>query len=201
DMAGRNSPEDSRLKSLETLARYNAVDTRQADNVAASARAMFEQAKQDWNLDEERGRYLEWAAWMHEIGQSISHSQFHRHGAYLLEYSDLAGFSRPEQRLLSFLVRAHRRKFPLKEWQALPESEQRDSQRLARLLRLAVILNHSRPEQAPAAPRLEVDDDTLHLHYEGGDEPGLLCTDLEREADYLASTDFALVLHAVTADR
>ncbi|MBR9881489.1 MAG: exopolyphosphatase [Gammaproteobacteria bacterium] len=199
DMAGRNSPEDSRLKSLETLARYNAVDVRQADNVAASAKALFAQVADDWGLDEERGRYLEWAAWVHEIGQSISHSQFHRHGAYLLEHSDLAGFSRPEQRLLAFLVRAHRRKFPSKEWQLLPKAEQRDSQRLARLLRLAVILNHSRPEQPPATPRLEVDGEVLHLHYQGSDEPGLLCTDLEREADYLANTDFALKLHAGTA--
>ncbi|MGQ7246713.1 exopolyphosphatase [Halomonas sp. V046] len=200
DMAGRNSPEDSRLKSLESLARANGVDTRQADNVAATAKALLAQVRDTWPMSDDQARYLDWACWMHEIGQAISHSQFHRHGAYLLEHSDLSGFSRPEQRLLAFLVRAHRRKFPHKEWQLLPDTEQRDAQRLARLLRLAVILNHSRPEHPPTLPRLEADGESLHLSYEGGDDPGLLCTDLEQEAQYMGNTDFALVLHSETAN-
>ena len=115
DMAGRNSPEDSRLKSLELLERRYGVDERQAGNVAATARALLDQVRDAWGLDDDQARFLTWGARLHEIGLAISHSQFHRHGAYLLEHSDLAGFSRPEQRLLAFLVRAHRRKFPLRE--------------------------------------------------------------------------------------
>lgn len=199
DMVGRNSPEDSRLKSLETLARCYGVDTRQADNVAATARALLNQVREDWEIDEDQARFLDWACWMHEIGQAISHNQFHRHGAYLLEHSDLSGFSRPEQRLLAFLVRAHRRKFPLKEWQVLPASEQTSHQRLARLLRLAVLLNHSRPESPPEVPRLEARGETLRLLIASSDEPGLLITDLEQEACYMAATDFDFDLRIATA--
>ena len=194
DMAGRNSPEDSRLKSLESLARSYNVDTRQADNVAATAKALLQQVRDDWELDDDQARFLDWACWMHEIGQAISHSQFHRHGAYLLEHSDLSGFSRPEQRLLSFLVRAHLRKFPIKEWQALPASEQIAYQRLARLLRLAVLLNHSRPEQPPEIPKLSANGETLHLAIPYSDDSGLLNTDLEQEVQYMEQTDFGLVL-------
>lgn len=149
DMAGRRSPEDSRLKTLDGLARNYRVDARQAEHVAATALALGEQVREAWALDDDELRFLDWASRLHEIGLAISHSQFHRHGAYLLEHSDLAGFSRPEQRLLAFLVRAHRRKFPVKEWQALPTGEQHSHARLARLLRLAVLINHSRPEQPP----------------------------------------------------
>lgn len=196
DMAGRNSPEDSRLKTLDGLARSYGVDRRQADNVADTALALLDQVHDAWNLDDDQARFLAWASRLHEIGLAISHSQFHRHGAYLLEHSDLAGFSRPEQRLLAFLVRAHRRKFPLKEWQALPTSERHTHARLARLLRLAVLLNHSRPEQAVETPPLEADGETLRLHLEGNDtDQTLLIADLEQEVAYQEAAGFTLAPH------
>jgi exopolyphosphatase / guanosine-5'-triphosphate,3'-diphosphate pyrophosphatase len=194
DMVGRNGPEDSRLKSLANLERCYGVDTRQAANVAATAVALLDQVRDAWALDDDLARFLAWGARLHEIGLAISHSQFHRHGAYLLEHSDLAGFSRPEQRLLAFLVRAHRRKFPLREWQALPASSQPSHGRLARLLRLAVLLNHSRPEQPPGTPRLTADGETLRLQLPTGDDPMLLVTDLEQESAYQQAAGFGLEL-------
>ncbi|WP_108445266.1 exopolyphosphatase [Halomonas denitrificans] len=194
DMVGRRSPEDSRLKTLDGLARNYRVDSRQAEHVAATALALGEQVREAWALDDDEMRFLEWGSRLHEIGLAISHSQFHRHGAYLLEHSDLAGFSRPEQRLLAFLVRAHRRKFPVKEWQALPGSEQRSHARLARLLRLAVLINHSRPEQPPEVPRLAADGEALHLSLAGEEDPALLLNDLEQEVDYQATAGFTLTL-------
>ncbi|QTF92347.1 exopolyphosphatase [Halomonas sp. BM-2019] len=194
DMVGRNGPEDSRLKSLASLERRSGVDTRQAANVTASAVALFDQVRAAWRLDDNQRRFLAWGARLHEIGLAISHSQFHRHGAYLLEHADLAGFSRPEQRLLAFLVRAHRRKFPLKEWQALPASLQASHARLARLLRLAVLLNHSRPEQPPTTPRLAADGEALRLQLPAGDDTMLLVTDLEQEAAYQQAAGFSLAL-------
>ncbi|MDT8880008.1 exopolyphosphatase [Halomonas saccharevitans] len=194
DMVGRHSPEDSRFKTLDGLARNYRVDARQAENVAATAQALCEQVREKWALDDDEVRFLDWASRLHEIGLAVSHSQFHRHGAYLLEHSDLAGFSRPEQRLLAFLVRAHRRKFPVKEWQALPASEQRSHARLARLLRLAVLINHSRPEQPPGVPRLDANGEALHLTLAPQEDPALLLNDLEQEVDYQAAAGFTLTL-------
>ncbi len=91
-------------------------------------------------------------------------------------------------------MRAHRRKFPLKEWQALPASDQRSHARLARLLRLAVLINHSRPEQPPEAPRLVADGEALHLTLAGEEDPALLLNDLEQEVDYQAAAGFTLTL-------
>ena len=194
DMVGRNSPEDSRLKSLENLERSYGVDTRQADNVTDTALALFAQVRDAWSLDHDQARFLGWASRLHEIGLAISHSQFHRHGAYLLEHSDLTGFSRPEQRLLAFLVRGHRRKFPLKEWKALPAAEQRSHARLVRLLRLAVLINHSRPEQAPELPRLTAENDELIVAFANDDTPSLLMTDLEQEIAFQQAAGFSLRL-------
>lgn len=194
DMAGRNSAEDSRLKTLASLRRSYDVDTRQAENVADTADRLFQAVREEWQLSEDHGRYLCWASDVHEIGLAISHSQFHRHGAYLLEHSDLSGFSRPEQRLLAFLVRAHRRKFPLKEWQALPKAQQAIYARLARLLRLSVLLNHSRPETPPPLPEFSVKGDTLCIELPKSDEPTLLGMDLEQEQAYMENAGFSLVI-------
>lgn len=192
DMAGRNSAEDTRSKSLNVLKRTYEVDTRQADNVADTAQRLFQQVKNSWSLTKEDGHYLQWASHMHEIGLAISHSQFHRHGAYLLEHSDLAGFSRPEQYQLAFLVRAHRRKFPLKEWQALPKAQQANSAKLAQLLRLAVLINHSRPESAPPLPEISADATSLTLTLPASEEPTLLSTDIEQEQAYMTAAGFTL---------
>lgn len=198
DMAGRNSAEDTRSKTLDMLKRIYDVDARQADNVAETALRLFASVKQAWGLTKSQGHYLGWASHVHEIGLAISHSQFHRHGAYLLEHSDLAGFSRPEQQLLAFLVRSHRRKFPLREWQQLPSAQQTSYAKLARLLRLAVLLNHSRPESPPALPAISATETALTLTFPSSDEPTLLSTDLEQEQAYMAAAGFTLTVLEAT---
>ena len=71
-----------------------------------------------WGLiDDEYERLLRWGALLHEIGMDVSHSQYHKHGHYLLQYMDLAGFSQTEKLRLALLVRAHRRKFPVLEFE------------------------------------------------------------------------------------
>ncbi|RUR31501.1 exopolyphosphatase [Vreelandella andesensis] len=190
DMTGRNSPEDTRSKSLDALKRIYDVDSRQAENVADTALHLFNNVKKAWGLTQEQGHYLVWASHVHEIGLAISHSQFHRHGAYLLEHSDLAGFSRPEQRLLAFLVRSHRRKFPTKEWQSLPASHQEGCAKLARLLRLAVLLNHSRSENVSPIPVISAKGQALTMTLPASDEPTLLSTDMEQEQAYMTAAGF-----------
>jgi exopolyphosphatase/guanosine-5'-triphosphate,3'-diphosphate pyrophosphatase len=60
-----------------------------------------------WALDAEAGRMLDWAARLHEIGLSVAHNQYHKHGAYLAEKADLPGFSWQEQQQLAALIRGH----------------------------------------------------------------------------------------------
>ena len=50
------------------------------------------------------GQTLHWAAPLHEIGACIAHSGYHRHGAYILEHTDAAGFTQSELARLALLV-------------------------------------------------------------------------------------------------
>src|SRR5690606_38904434 len=109
DLIGRGSPEDPRAESIRALQARYGVDPEKAARVEATAMGLFDQAELAWGLDGDNRRHLAWAARIHEIGLAIAHSQYHQHGAYLVEHADIAGFSRTEQRILAALLRNQRR--------------------------------------------------------------------------------------------
>jgi exopolyphosphatase/guanosine-5'-triphosphate,3'-diphosphate pyrophosphatase len=83
---------------------------------------------------------LHWACQVHETGMRISHSDYHKHGAYILDNTDLPGFTLDELHRLSQLVLGHRGKL------RKLDSELEDLSFVQQLmaLRLAVILCHAR---------------------------------------------------------
>ena len=85
-------------------------------------------------------RKLNWAAQLHEIGCRISHRDYHRHGAYILENTDVAGFAQHELHRLGSLVLGHRGKV------RKIETDLNDPTFAMQLmcLRLAVALCHAR---------------------------------------------------------
>ncbi len=90
--------------------------------------------------DERSTRKLHWAAQLHEIGSHISHSDYHKHGAYILDNADAMGFSQAELHRLSLLVLGQRGK--LRKLDADFDDELFVLQLMA--LRLAIILCHAR---------------------------------------------------------
>lgn len=96
----------------------------------------------------------------------VAHSQYHKHGAYLLTHMDLAGFSRTEQERLALLVRAHRRKFPGELFEPLRGATQALLLRLTLLLRCAVVLCRARSDMAvPASFTVDAGDSQLTLSF------------------------------------
>ncbi len=154
DMLGRGSDNDPRDLSVAALTQRYGIDETQAARVEATALRLHEQVADDWQLDADDARMLGWAARLHEIGLVIAHSQYHQHGAYVLEHSDIAGFSRQEQQVLAALVRTHRRGVPKTAFDALPDRLLLSARRKAALLRLAVLLH--RAHEADPIPRLDV---------------------------------------------
>ncbi|MCB1864771.1 MAG: exopolyphosphatase [Chromatiales bacterium] len=153
DLLGRLHNEDARERSVESIAGRFGVDAAQAERVTTTALALLRQVAGAWDLLEPRAeRMLRWAARLHEIGTTVAYHHYHRHGAYIIENADMAGFSNQQQRVLAAIVRAHRRKFPGAEFKALPKRWRTIALRLAVVLRLAVALNRSRsPQMLPPA--------------------------------------------------
>lgn len=163
DIVGRAGENDPRDVSVDTLTVRYDIDVAQADRVQSTALSLFDQVRESWNLEADDARMLSWAARLHEMGLMIAHSGYHTHGSYLLENSDIAGFSRQEQQMLAALVRTHRRNVPKSAFEALPERLVVPARRLAALLRLAVLVN--RAHESTPLPVLEItaEDDRLSL--------------------------------------
>ncbi|WOE30392.1 MULTISPECIES: exopolyphosphatase [unclassified Acinetobacter] len=156
DLLGRFQHEDIRDRSVHALmGRYNA-DTKQAERVVKTAQHLFDRVEHVLHLNNDDRDLLRRAAYLHEIGLAISHSGYHRHGAYLLQHSDIAGFSQIDQNHLSHLVAHHRRK--LRNDSKIDVMKVGGSKLvyLCLLLRLAVLVNHSRSDAMLPAIELSV---------------------------------------------
>lgn len=134
---------DARDVSVQRLAHKFAVDAKQAERVAAVAERLLAQLVALQTPEAAiLQRKLRWASTLHEVGMAISNSDYHKHGAYILENADTVGFSLPELHRLGLLVLGHRGK--LKKLDAELEEPGFVMQLLA--LRLAVILCHARQD-------------------------------------------------------
>jgi exopolyphosphatase/guanosine-5'-triphosphate,3'-diphosphate pyrophosphatase len=135
---------DVRSTSVRRLALKFDTDLAQAARVRTVALQFFEQLQVGGGRPapevDRQQRKLGWAAQLHEIGFLISHGDYHRHGAYVLDHADAPGFAMPELHRLSLLVLGHRGK--LRKLEAELNEPTLAQQLLA--LRLAVILCHAR---------------------------------------------------------
>jgi len=95
---------------------------------------------------------LEWAAKLHEVGTIISHSDYHKHGAYILDNTDAPGFAASELHRLSLLVLGHRGK--LRKLEVDFDNVGFIKQLL--VLRLAVILCHAKRDPEYKSLKLDL---------------------------------------------
>ncbi len=166
DLLGRIRHEDVRDRTIRGLIERHAIDAEQAERVERTALRCLEQVSRDWKLDPETdARLLGWAARMHEVGLALSHSGHHKHGGYILENSDMPGFSRQDQLELAGLVRGHRRKLARAVFAEFAPGRQESLLRLCVLLRLAARLHRSRSARALPALELRVVGDGLELRF------------------------------------
>jgi exopolyphosphatase/guanosine-5'-triphosphate,3'-diphosphate pyrophosphatase len=146
DLVGSNdNGHDIRAQSVQRLATKFDVDAPHGNRVGKVAVALFGQIQPAGAGQSERERNtrkLAWAASLHEIGTQISHSDSHKHGAYILDNTDAMGFAQAELHRLSLLVLGQRGK--LRKLEALLDDEVFVLQLLT--LRLAIILCHARRE-------------------------------------------------------
>jgi exopolyphosphatase/guanosine-5'-triphosphate,3'-diphosphate pyrophosphatase len=134
---------DVRSATVGRLSRKFGADAVQAQRVGRVASQLLRQLRRNSDAAEDLARHerkLGWAAQLHEIGSRISHSDYHKHGAYILDNADAPGFAQPELHRLSLLVLGHRGK--LRKLEADFEDALFVHQLMC--LRLAVILCHAR---------------------------------------------------------
>jgi exopolyphosphatase / guanosine-5'-triphosphate,3'-diphosphate pyrophosphatase len=193
DMVGRFTDEDARERTVRAMQSRYHVDTAQADRVERTVLDFLSQTIATWRIEDPLAALmLKWAARVHEIGLDVSHSGYHRHGAYLLENADMPGFAREEQRLLARLVEGHRRKLTLQGLDELVPPWDRDALFLIVMMRLAVLLHRGRSPTALPAIELAARSRSLEVRFPARwlKEHPLTMADLQQEAEYLRAVGF-----------
>ena len=185
DMLGRFAREDVRDRSVHALVERYSVDKRQAKRVVRSCERLFEQTQEALGLSNEDNDLLRRTAYLHEIGLAISHSGYHHHSAYLLEFSDIPGFSQVDQIRMSQLARNHRRKLKTEMLEQVQDIGGRTLVYLCLLLRLAVLVHRSRNDHDKSDLQLHIiDEDHWQVIVDPEfEEYALLVFDLEDDID------------------
>lgn len=159
DLVDRQGNTDLRALTVDRLATRFGVDSAQAQRVARVAAQFMRQLRPSEGANGKPQRKLAWAAQLHEIGSLIAHSDYHKHGAYILDNADAPGFAQTELHRLGLLVLGHRGK--LRKLDADFEDEVFVHQLLA--LRLAVILCHARRDPHMAGLKLRAGEQEMVL--------------------------------------
>jgi exopolyphosphatase / guanosine-5'-triphosphate,3'-diphosphate pyrophosphatase len=159
DLIGREQERtDVRGQTVARLQQRFGVDVAQAHRVEAVALLLYGQIAP--RAEDEERRMLTWASGLHELGMAVSHSEFHKHGAYIIANADAAGFSQPQAARLGDLVLGHRG--------GLRKVEHRlnDTPFVLQLicLRLAALLAHARRTPEKKSVRLHRDGNQITLY-------------------------------------
>ncbi|MEY3013067.1 MAG: hypothetical protein RIT45_1802 [Pseudomonadota bacterium] len=198
DMLGRIDHVDVRDRTINRMRERFVIDVEHARRVEHTALDLLAQVAPSLGLGGPFPRtLLSWAAQLHEAGLAIAYSSHHRHGAYLIEHSDMPGFSRSDQRALASMVGAYRRKFEPDAFAALGREKRRMVRDLTVLLRVAVRLCRAR-SPVPLPPiRATAGRKGMTLHFPPGwlDDHPLTVADLGTEADRLARVGWRLRAH------
>lgn len=143
DLMGRADGEtDERERTTYAMQQRFNVDTKQAARVAEIAEHLNRQLPE--HIPPRFASLLRYAALLHEIGLAVARNDMHKHGAYIIKYADMPGYSRLMQDITAVLVRAQKRKIPAKDIQELPEIHHGWIWQMAISLRLAVLICRAR---------------------------------------------------------
>jgi exopolyphosphatase/guanosine-5'-triphosphate,3'-diphosphate pyrophosphatase len=165
DLLGRLDSQDPRGKTIEALMSRYSVDRDQVERVKATALKACDKIADAMFLRPIHRQLLGWAADLHEIGLGVSHSRYQLHSGYLVENSDLAGFTRQEQLFLAALVQNHRRLIPGGFADKLPARLHEPLRMTLFCLRFACVLCRSREDDAIPAFRLSSGENTITVSF------------------------------------
>ncbi|OEE69000.1 exopolyphosphatase [Enterovibrio norvegicus FF-33] len=197
EMEDRFQHSDIRSRTAADLAERYHIDQDHAERVQQVAENVYLQAEPQLGPKKaELVILMSWAALLHEVGLSISHSGFHKHSAYILQNTNLSGFNQEQQTVLATLTRFHRKALKLGEMPEFALFKLKHIFPLIRALRLACVLNVQRSGDPLPDVKLEANDDHWSLVFPEHwlSQNRLLAADLETEQAYWAAVGWTLTI-------
>lgn len=131
---------DQKLRSVHAVGKRFGYEEAHSHQVARLALAIFDALSASANLTRHQRLLLSAAALLHDVGYHIAHESHHKHSFYLIENSELTGFSESERALIANIARYHKGSLPKDQhphYAALSPADQLTVSRLAGILRVA----------------------------------------------------------------
>ncbi|WP_335739638.1 guanosine-5'-triphosphate,3'-diphosphate diphosphatase [Rheinheimera metallidurans] len=186
---------DVRNRTVKSLMVRYFIDEQHAQRVADMAVELAQQLQSRWDLNKFEGlSILRCSALLHELGLLIEYKNHHHHGAYIINHSDLPGFTRAQQQLVMALVHNHRADVSRDIIARQTMTSVLLTVRLTRILRLAVILSMRRRDEVMPQVNISSKGEALTLKMADGwlEQHPLMRAELEQEQEYqqLAGWEF-----------
>ncbi len=199
DLVGRVRRSDARDITVSNMMVNYRADELQSSRVEAHAISLLKLLKSDLTTKiKPAQRLISWAASLHEIGLTISHSGFQKHSAYIILNGDMLGFSKLEQKQISFIVLNQRRRI-----RAVAESYHFTADWLLVLaFRLACLFCRARKDEELPQLRFKISKKKFVVKIEEGwlaSHP-LTSEELEAESHYWMSQDIQFKLSLLTSE-
>jgi len=153
------SPRDRTINNLLELHNIDQVFSRR---VLLQLQLFNEQlGAQGKKIQETEFMFLQYAVLLHEIGLNINSKKRHKHGFYIIEHSNMPGFSEQEKHIIASIVGHHRGKIRfLESFDLLTEKQYLQ---LVQLLRVAILLTLGRREFPAQTAKINYHDEQLHM--------------------------------------
>ena len=161
------------VASAVSLGRKYHFDEDHSLHVARLALQIFDQLQEEHGLDNHARLLLESAAILHDIGNFINTSKHHKHGQYIIANSEMFGYSRGDLRIISNIVRYHRKALPVSfhpRFMVLGREERMLVLKLASILRLADGLDRGHSQRIRKV-RIDKQDEEILLQVEYDGNP------------------------------
>jgi exopolyphosphatase / guanosine-5'-triphosphate,3'-diphosphate pyrophosphatase len=188
---------DVRNRTVNSLMVRYFIDQQHAERVAEMAAELASQLQSRWDLQKFEGQsMLKSGALLHELGLLIEYKNHHHHGAYIINHSDLPGFTRAQQQLVMALVYNHRSDINREIIARQTMTSVLLTVRLSRILRLAVILSMRRRHEVLPQVKVSTKGEALLLQMPAGwlDQHPLMRAELEQEVQYQQHAGWELVI-------
>lgn len=172
------------MQAAEALGHRFQFDEAHGRQAARISLALFDGLRSVLGLPLSARSFLEVAALLHDIGNSVSYAKHHRHTYYLINNADIPGLADREREIVACIARFHRRNLPdtgHPDLANLTRAEAQLVRKLAALLRVADSLDRSHHQPVHKVKvTAQRDGALLHLNVSG--HVDLELWDFEREA-------------------
>lgn len=142
---------DHKLRGVHAVGRRFGYEESHSHQVARLAEAIFDSLATEEKLTRHQRTLMSAAALLHDVGYHIAHESHHKHSFYLIENSELTGFSEAERVVIANIARYHRGSPPRErhpQYAALNAPDRETVCRLAAIVRIADALDRSHDGRA-----------------------------------------------------